>query len=198
MISHCTHAVIVTEDANYPSPQSESSPTRTTYGLRRPQRVFDNEGGIRGVASGKGKRIKGGTIMAALTYEQAQNVLQAALRKAEEIGVPSSIAVVDEGRELVAFARQTGALLASIEISIGKAYTACSMQMDTGTLAGMTAPGQPLAGLETSHRRPLVAFAGGQPLWIGDEIAGAVGVAGGLVEQDDQVATAAAAGLPQV
>jgi uncharacterized protein GlcG (DUF336 family) len=43
-----------------------------------------------------------------------------------------------------------------------------------------------------------VAFAGGQPLWIGDEIAGAVGVAGGLVEQDDQVATAAAAGLPQV
>ena len=135
--------------------------------------------------------------MAALTYEQAQNVLYAALRKAEEIGVPSSVAVVDEGRELVAFARQTGALLASIEISIAKAYTACSMQMDTGTLAGMTAPGQPLSGLETSHRRPLVAFAGGQPLFIGDEIAGAVGVAGGLVEQDDQVATAAAAGLPQ-
>ena len=47
--------------------------------------------------------------MAALTYEQAQNVLHAALRKAEEIGVPSSVAVVDEGRELVAFARQTGA-----------------------------------------------------------------------------------------
>ena len=136
--------------------------------------------------------------MAALTYEQAQNVLQAALRKAEEIGVPSSVAVVDEGRELVAFARQTGALLASIEISMAKAYTACSMQMDTGTLAGMTAPGQPLAGLETCHRRPLVAFAGGQPLWIGDEIAGAVGVAGGLVEQDDEVATAAATGLPQV
>jgi uncharacterized protein GlcG (DUF336 family) len=116
--------------------------------------------------------------MAALTYEQAQNVIQAALRKAEEIGVPSSVAIVDEGRELVAFARQTGALLASIEISIAKAYTACSMQMDTGTLAGMTAPGQPLAGLETSHRRPLVAFAGGRPLWIGDEIAGAVGIAG--------------------
>jgi uncharacterized protein GlcG (DUF336 family) len=135
--------------------------------------------------------------MAALTYEQAQNVLQAALRKADEIGVPSSVAVVDEGRELVAFARQTGALLASIEISIAKAYTACSMQMDTGTLAEMTAPGQPLAGLETSHRRPLVAFAGGQPLWIGDQIAGAVGVAGGLVEQDDQVAAAAVVGLPQ-
>jgi uncharacterized protein GlcG (DUF336 family) len=136
--------------------------------------------------------------MATLTYEQAQNVLQAALRKADEIGVPSSIAVVDEGRELLAFARQTGALLASIEISISKAYTACSMQMDTGTLAAMTAPGQPLAGLETSHRRPLVAFAGGKPLFVGDQIAGAVGAAGGLVEQDDQVAAAAVAALPQV
>ena len=136
--------------------------------------------------------------MVTLTYAQAQSVIQVALRKAEEIGVPSSVAIVDEGRELVAFARQTGALLASIEISIAKAYTACSMQMDTGTLAQMAAPGQPLAGLETSHRRPLVAFAGGRPLWIGDEIAGAVGIAGGLVEQDDQVATAAVAGLPQV
>jgi uncharacterized protein GlcG (DUF336 family) len=43
-----------------------------------------------------------------------------------------------------------------------------------------------------------VAFAGGKPLFVGDQIAGAVGVAGGLVEQDDQVAAAAAAALPQV
>src|ERR671912_2577724 len=132
--------------------------------------------------------------MAALTYDQAQSVIQVALRKAEEIGVPSSVAIVDEGRELVAFARQTGALLASIEISISKAYTACSMQMDTGDLAAMTAPGQPLAGLETSHSRPLVAFAGGQPLWIGDEIAGAVGVAGGGVAGGDQKGKAGAGG----
>jgi hypothetical protein len=58
----------------------------------------------------KGKGQEEGTVMATLTYdEQAQNVLQAALRKADEIGVPSSVAVVDEGRELVAFAHQTGA-----------------------------------------------------------------------------------------
>ncbi len=136
--------------------------------------------------------------MSSLTYDQAQNVLQAALRKASEIGSPSSVAIVDEGRELVAFARQDGALLASIEISIAKAYTACSMQMSTGDLAAMTQPGQPLAGLETSHRRPLVAFAGGQPLWVGDQVVGAVGVAGGTVEQDDEVAAAAVASLPQV
>src|SRR5918912_3978920 len=97
-----------------------------------------------------------GVVMSAITYEQAQNVLQAALRKANETGVPSSVAIVDEGRELMAFARQTGALLASIEISIAQAYTACSMQMDTGTLSGMTAPGQPFAVPDTRHRRPLL------------------------------------------
>src|ERR671917_1011397 len=58
MISRCIHAVIVTEDANYPSPQSESSSTRTTCGLRRAQRVFDNGGGPRRVASGKGEGPK--------------------------------------------------------------------------------------------------------------------------------------------
>lgn len=136
--------------------------------------------------------------MSALTYEQAQRVLETALRKANEVGSPSSVAVVDEGRELMAFARQNGALLASIEICIAKAYTACSMQMNTGDLASMTQPGQPLAGLETSHRQPLVAFAGGRPLWIGDEAVGAVGVAGGTVEQDDEIAAAAVASLPQV
>ena len=135
--------------------------------------------------------------MSVLTYEQAQRVLEAALRKADEVGSPSSVAIVDEGRELMTFARQTGALLASIEISTAKAYTACSMQMSTGDVGAMTQPGQPLAGLETSHRRPLVTFAGGQPLWVGDQVVGAVGVAGGTVEQDDEIATAAAASLPQ-
>ena len=51
--------------------------------------------------------------MSTVTYEMAQKAIAAALAKAEEIGSPSSIAVVDTGRELVAFARMDGALLAS-------------------------------------------------------------------------------------
>lgn len=129
--------------------------------------------------------------MAKLTLEQAQGALQAAVRKAEEIGSPSSIAIVDDGRNLVAFARMDGALLASIEISQGKAYTARSMNMNTADIGPLTQPGQPLYGIETSHARPLITFGGGQPLRIGDEVVGAVGVAGGLVDQDEQVAAAA-------
>lgn len=132
-----------------------------------------------------------------MTYEQAQRVLEAAVKKANEIGSLSSIAILDEGRELLAFARQPGALLASIEISISKAYTACSMQMNTAEVAPMTQPGQPLFGLETSHQRTLVTFPGGRPLKVGDQVVGAVGVAGGAVEQDDEIAAAAAASMPQ-
>jgi uncharacterized protein GlcG (DUF336 family) len=135
--------------------------------------------------------------MSAITLEAAQKVLTAGLRKAEEISSPSSITIVDEGRELLAFARQPDALLASIEISISKAYTARSMNMNTGEIGPMTQPGQPLFGLENTHRRALVTFAGGRPLRVGEEIVGAVGVAGGTVDQDDEVAAAAAAAMPQ-
>ena len=135
--------------------------------------------------------------MTAIDYTQARGVLEAALRKAEEISSASSIAIVDEGRELLAFARQPGALLASTEISIAKAYTARSMDMNTGDIGPMTQPGAPLFGLETTHQRPLVAFAGGRPLRVGEEVVGAIGVAGGTVDQDDEIAAAAAASMPQ-
>ncbi len=133
--------------------------------------------------------------MLGLSLEQARRVLDAAIAKAEELGSPSSIAVVDGGRELVAFARQDGALLASTEISQNKAYTARSLNMATKDVGPLTQPGQPLFGLETTHQRPLVSFGGGRPLAVGDEVVGAIGVAGGTVDQDDEVASAGAAAL---
>lgn len=133
--------------------------------------------------------------MSNIDLEQAQRALQAALSKAREIRSPSSIAIVDVGRELMAFARQDGALLASVEISIAKAYTARSLNMATRDVGPLTQPGQPLYGLETTHHRPLVTFAGGRPLKVGDEVVGAVGVAGGTVDQDDEVASAAVAAI---
>lgn len=124
-------------------------------------------------------------------------MLRAALRAAEENGSLFSIAVVDGGRELMAFGRQTDALLASTDISISKAYTARSMGMNTGDLMPLVQPGGPLFGLERTHARPFVAFAGGRPLTVEGEIVGAVGAAGGTAEQDDEIASAGAAALTQ-
>lgn len=69
--------------------------------------------------------------MSNVNLEMAQKALAAAIAKAEEIGSPSSVAIIDSGRELVAFGRMNGALLASAEISQAKAYTARSLNSAT-------------------------------------------------------------------
>jgi uncharacterized protein GlcG (DUF336 family) len=136
-----------------------------------------------------------GATTRTLTYQDARDAVDAAIAKATEIGSPSSIAVLDHGRELLAFARMDGALLASPEISQAKAYTARCMNMSTGDLGQYTQPGGPFYGLENIHRRSMVSFGGGLPLTLGGEIVGAIGVAGGSADQDTEVATAGAQAL---
>ena len=127
-----------------------------------------------------------------ITAEKIQAGLQAALKKAKELNSPSSIAIVDEGRNLLGFVRMENALLASIEISQAKAYTSRSLNMKTGDVIALVQPGGPLYGMENSHRQPLVVFAGGVPIMHQGKVIGAVGVAGGMPPDDEAVALAAA------
>jgi uncharacterized protein GlcG (DUF336 family) len=128
-----------------------------------------------------------------VTLSAAQDVVEAARAKAEEIGVPMNIAVVDEGNNLTAFARMDGAWLGSIDIAKNKAYTARSFDMSTKDLAPLCQPNQPLFGIQASNQGQLIVFAGGIPLQAGDQVVGAVGVSGGSVERDHEVAEAGVA-----
>lgn len=128
-----------------------------------------------------------------VTLDAALKVVDGARAKADEIGVPMNIAVVDEGNNLTAFARMDGAWLGSIDISQNKAYTARSFDMSTKDLAPLAQPNQPLYGIEASNQGQLIVFAGGILLMDGDEIVGAIGVSGGSVEQDHEVAEAGVA-----
>ena len=128
-----------------------------------------------------------------ILLEEAQGVIQAAMEKAREIGQPMNVAVVDNGRDLKAFVRMEDAWLGSIDIAINKAFTSASFLMPTQDLAEMTQPGQPLYGLETTNNGRVVNFAGGIPLMRGEEVAGAIGVSGGTVDQDQEVAEAGVA-----
>jgi uncharacterized protein GlcG (DUF336 family) len=130
-----------------------------------------------------------------LTLDQAQKVVEGARAKAEEIGVSMDIAVVDAGNNLTAFARMDGAWLGSIDIAQNKAYTARAFDMPTKALVPLVQPGQPLYGIEASNDGNLIVFAGGIPLEAGGEIIGAIGVSGGSVEQDHEVAEAGVAAL---
>src|SRR5215208_1453897 len=127
---------------------------------------------------------------AMMTIEEARRIISAAEQKAQEIGQPMNIAVVDAGRNLKAFARMEDAWLGSIDISIDKAFTSASFKMSTLELVDLTQPEQPLFGLNTTNDGRIVIFAGGIPLKRDDEIVGAIGVSGGTVEQDQEVAEA--------
>lgn len=128
-----------------------------------------------------------------LALAEARVLVDAALAAAERIECPVSVAVVDRGRELLAFARQDDAPLLSAEIARSKAFTARSLDLATADLAGATRPDAPLYGLANSHPREVAIFAGGRPVESGGMVVGAIGVSGGTVEQDDEIALAALA-----
>ncbi len=127
-----------------------------------------------------------------VTLETARTVIDAARAKAEEIGTPMDIAVVDGGGNLTAFARMDGAWLGSIDIAMGKAYTARAFDMPTDALGAEAQVGEQIFGINTTNNGAVVIFGGGIPLTDGDRIVGAVGVSGGLVAQDVEVAQAGA------
>ena len=133
--------------------------------------------------------------MASLTLTQAEAVMAAAKDKADDLGVPMNIAIVDAGNNLTAFARQDGAWLGSIAIAQDKAFTARAFDAATHELYEKTQPGGSLYGINVSNDGRVITFPGGIPLADGDEIVGAIGVSGGEVEQDQAVAEAGAEAL---
>ena len=122
----------------------------------------------------------------------ATTVIDAARKRADKIGVPMNVAVVDAGGHLVAFARMDGAWLGSISIAKNKAYTARAFDMSTKELAKLSQPGSPAFGIADSTDRPIAIFPGGVPLFNGTTVVGAVGVSGGKPDQDHDVAEAGA------
>src|ERR1700722_5505276 len=126
---------------------------------------------------------------------EARRIIAAGERKAEEIGIPYNIAVVDAGGGLVAHARMDGAWLGSVEIAINKAWTARAFDTATEDLAHVTQSGQQGFGLNTTNNSRRVIFGGGIPIKIGGVVIGAVGASGGSVEQDIMVARAAVTGF---
>ena len=123
-------------------------------------------------------------MVMSLTLDRAQQIIERAQVKAEEIGVPMTTAVVDEGGNLVALSRMDGATLISIDVAQGKAYTACATRKSTEELGRNAQPGCPAFGVHVASERRIVIFGGGLPLMQGEQCIGGVGVSGGTVEQD--------------
>ena len=127
-----------------------------------------------------------------LSLEEAKKIVQDAETKAKEIGVKMNIAVVDVGGNLVAFERMDNAWMGSINIAQSKAFTAVAFNMTTEDLGKESQIGKSLFGINTTNDGKILIFGGGIPLTRKGVLVGAIGVSGGAVPQDIEVAKAGA------
>jgi uncharacterized protein GlcG (DUF336 family) len=128
-----------------------------------------------------------------VTLQEAEQIISAAKIKAEDIGQPMNIAVVDSGGHLVAHVRMDGAWMGSIDISINKAFTSRAFDTTTAELGKNAQPGQQFYGIQQSNHGRIMIFAGGIPLQRSGQVIGAIGVSGGSSAQDQAVAEAGVA-----
>lgn len=109
----------------------------------------------------------------------ARRILAAAEKKAEEIGQPMNVAVVDEGGNLIAFERMTNAWLGSIDIAQKKAWTSRAFDITTKDLGDNSQSGNQFFGIHASNDGKVMIFAGGVPIKQDGKVVGAIGVSGG-------------------
>lgn len=121
-------------------------------------------------------------------------MMAAAISKAEEIGIPATVAIVDAGGHMLLLERMEGGRFHTVHSSTTKAVTASSNRRPTTTRG---AQGQ---DLDTLHAIGLslaagpgrwTAMEGGFPIFVDDECLGGIGVSGGDWQQDQDIAQAA-------
>lgn len=131
-----------------------------------------------------------------ISNELAEALMAGAVAKAEAMGVPMCIAIVDPAGVLVQFKRMDRAPLLSVGIAQDKAYTAVSFGMPSHEWHDFIKNDPPLLhGIV--HTPRLVVFGGGYPVKVDGAVVGGIGVSGGHYSHDMDVAQAAlaAAGL---
>jgi len=125
-----------------------------------------------------------------LSHSGALKALAAAVAKAEEIGIPQNIIIVDASGVSLASIRMDGAKYLSIDTAMGKARFAASHNAPSGNLpfeAGVT--------FSVVTKGTATNFPGGLPIRFGGRLAGGIGVGSGKGEEDLVVARAALAAI---
>lgn len=110
-------------------------------------------------------------------------IAQAAIAKAEKLGIAINVSVVDRSATEIAFLRMNSAFLPSIGIAKDKAYTAAGFGFPTMAWKDTLAGNVQLQAIIVERPR-VVTFGGGVPIVESNKIIGAVAVSGGSEEED--------------
>ena len=99
-----------------------------------------------------------------LTTQQARKLTDAGQARADALGVPVIVAVLDAGAHLKALVRMDRAVLGSIDVATSKARTSVLFQLPSEAVWEYCKPGAAAPGLERSNGG-LATFPGGLPLF---------------------------------
>jgi uncharacterized protein GlcG (DUF336 family) len=115
----------------------------------------------------------------------ARRLIDAALGEAERESLAVTVVVVDESGVLKALVRMDGAPLVSVETAINKAYAAAAIGMPPDDFyAAIESDGAAVA--EFGTRPGLALIAGGVPVIVDGQPAGAIAVAGAMTGAEDR------------
>ena len=143
-----------------------------------------------------GAAAQGLVTQKALSVEMAQMIVQGTIERCRADGFRASVAVIDAGGHLKAFARDEETVLHTIDLSQRKAYTALTFATRfASSLEFATARGSTL-GSAASNVEGTVGIGGGVPIKVGDVAIGAVGVSGAVGGDKDEIC--AKAGIEKI
>ena len=128
-------------------------------------------------------RAEGTFSVKVLTPETALKAAQAALAKCRASGYQATVAVVDRMGVVQVLLRDRFAGPHTLDMAIGKAYTAASFRTNTTELADATQPGRPQSGVR--NRPGVAAVGGGVKIEAGGSLLGAIGVSGAPGGRED-------------
>lgn len=125
-----------------------------------------------------------------LSIADARILIEGAREKANKIGVPMCISIVDESGNPIAFERMDGGKVTSAIIAGDKAFTAGAARKATHEYNAACQPGNLAFGIHTAIGGRLCIVGGGLPVWVGDDCVGGIGLSSGTPQQDMECAQA--------
>ena len=123
-----------------------------------------------------------------IDVETAKKAAAAALAEARKNNWLMAVAVVDPHGTLVYYEKMDNTQVGSAQVAIDKARSAALFKRPTKEFQEAVTGGG--AGLRVFALRGAIPVEGGVPISIGGKLAGAIGLSGGMSNQDGQCANA--------